>query len=387
MPVRILCDAIAFCYGPAAALIALIETLHANNPTAFTFDVLATGSTRELLARSFLPVNLLDVDSGDRGQLRGLDTSKYDAFINICNPYSFEQLRSPDLRTVYLDFLLWMHEGRAATHFAADLYIAENYPGTREWVSNRGKEIRNLKVVPPVIQPARYNPSEGKLLVGLGGLLSTLTPLGPAANYSSFVVSQIIEAARGTRFKQIVVACGESVMRTIGPRFNQPGLSFESFSHDAFLEQLSSAEAFVSHPGLYAVFEATLGGVPTALLPASNYTQVLQLRHYRRIGLASYSFSWEDLGLTPIQGDLPEAEGVKATIEQINEAQEDAKCASVLRSMLGSFLDLESTTLNEVGLRQRSISSQFGKDGPAHAARVLESWFQEQNPRARHHGS
>jgi len=387
MPLRILCDAIAFCYGPAAALIALIQTLHANNPTGFTFDVLATGSTRELLARSVLPVNLLDVDSGNKGQLRGIDTAKYDAFINICNPYSFEHLRSPELKTVYLDFLLWMHEGPAAAHFAADLYIAENYPGTRDWVSNRGKEIRHLRVVPPVIKPARYNPSKGKLLVGLGGLLSTLTPLGPAARYSRFVVLQIMEAARGTRFKQIVVACGESVKRAIGPQFNQPGLSFESFSHDAFLEQLSSAEAFVSHPGLYAVFEAALGGVPTALLPASNYTQVLQLRQYRRIGLASYSFSWEDLGLTPIQGDLPEAEGVKATIKQIKEAQEDVKCAPVLRSMLGSFLDLESSALNEVGLLQRSISSQFGEDGPAQAARVLESWFQELNPRTSHHGS
>jgi hypothetical protein len=324
-------------------------------------------------------VNLLEVDSENRKQLAAFDTSQYDAFINVCNPLSYELLHSPQLRTIYVDFLLWMHESAPARHFSADLYLAENYPGTAEWVRDRAQQIKNLRVVPPLIEPANYRPTEGKLLVGLGGLISSLTPLGPAANYSGFVISCLLEAIRGTRFKSIVVACGEAVARILGPEFNEPGLRFQSLSHDDFLEQLSSADAFVSHPGLYAVFEAVLGGVPTALLPASNYTQVLQLRHYRSIGLAEYSFSWEDLGLAPIPSGLPEAEGVRLTIHQIKEAQADAACAAQLQLALRSFFDLERAVLNELGLRQRRIGSQFGNDGPAKAAGVIEEWFEDPN--------
>jgi hypothetical protein len=377
MPLKILCDAIPFCYGPAAALIAILNALSERHSASFTFDVLATGSTRELLARSSLAMNLLDVDSADRRELAALNISKYDAFINVCNPLSFEQLHSLQLKTIYLDFLLWMHEGPPADHFAADLYIAENYPGTEEWVRDRGGEIMNLRVVPPLIEPAHYNPTKGKLMVGLGGLLSSLTPLVPAANYSDFVISSLLEAVKGTRFNHIVVACGEAVARLIEPHFHQSGLNFQSLSHDEFLRQLSSAEAFVSHPGLYAVFEAALGGVPTALLPASNYTQILQLRHYRRIGLADYSFSWEDLGLSPIPSGLPEPEGVRLTLEQIKEAQRDPGSASQLQIMLRTFLNLGSSELNRLGLRQSSISSQFGYHGPAVAARVIEQWFHD----------
>src|SRR5438094_50358 len=49
MLLNILCDAIAFCYGPAAALSTLIDELLKLSGTSFNFDVLATAS---LQARS-----------------------------------------------------------------------------------------------------------------------------------------------------------------------------------------------------------------------------------------------------------------------------------------------------------------------------------------------
>jgi len=375
MSLNILCDAIAFCYGPAAALSTLIDELLKPCGTSFNFDVMATGSTRELLTRDGHYLNLIDIDSSDPKALGELNVSKYDAFIDVCNPVSYECLRSRGLPTAYVDFLLWMHEGPVAAHFDANLYLAEGYPGTEEWVQLRATEIPNLRVIPPLVHPAHYRPTAGTLLVGLGGLVSDLTPLNAAADYASFVLTALVEALKGSRFKNVTVACGEPVVKSIGPRFSNPKLSFVSLSHQDFLKELSSCEAFVSHPGLYAVFEAMIGGVPTALLPASNYTQVLQLRHYRRLGIAAWSFSWEDIGLSPIPHGLPEPEGVRRTIAQVKEAQQNSKADCDLRSMLGAFFSLDTPALFELGQHQRTICSAFGLEGPAIAAQAIEKWL------------
>src|SRR5437870_4194126 len=101
MFLKILCDAIAFCYGPAAALSTLIDELVKRNGISFKFDVLATGSTRELLERNSHYLNLIDIDSSDTKALAELNISGYDAFIDVCNPVSYECLRSRGLRTAY----------------------------------------------------------------------------------------------------------------------------------------------------------------------------------------------------------------------------------------------------------------------------------------------
>src|SRR5438094_50357 len=83
-------------------------------------------------------------------------------------------------------------------------------------------------------RPPRYRPEAGTLLVGLGGLVSDLTPLNAAADYAGFVLAPLIEALKSSRFKTVTVACGEPVAESIGPRFSNPGVRFVSLSHDEF---------------------------------------------------------------------------------------------------------------------------------------------------------
>jgi len=99
-------------------------------------------------------VRLLDIDSEDPASLGSVPFASYDAFLNVCNPVSFRFAKAAGTPTAYLDFLLWMHSGPSAEHFDADLYLAENYPGTLEWIQERGSEIPNLVVIPPLIRRA-----------------------------------------------------------------------------------------------------------------------------------------------------------------------------------------------------------------------------------------
>jgi len=382
MRFRLLCDAIPFCYGPAAALDAFLGALFASSTVAPAVDVLATGSTRELLERSSLPIRLLPIDSEDPAALETVPFASYDAFFNVCNPVSFGAARRAGTPIAYLDFLLWMHSGAIPDYFDADLYLAENYPGTREWVLDRGANVANLDVVAPLITPATHRRSErGFLLIGLGGLYSRLTVPGQNNNYAPFVVRSVLDAIPAGRFSRVLIAGPARLAQTMHDLTSgRTNVEYASLSHDEFVETLSRAELFVSHPGLYAAFEAMLGGVPTAFLPPSNYTQVLQLRHYRSSGLAEASFSWEDAGLGEIPAGLPEADGVRAVLDVVANAEHSAAVARALHAMLAGFFDRNSDELEALGERQKKVSSSFGTNGPQESAERFLAWVSAGRP-------
>ena len=383
MTFRLLCDAIPFCYGPAAALDAFLEALFAALPAPPDVDILATGTTRELLSRTKYPVTLLPIDSEDPAALKTIPFETYDAFLDVCNPVSFSVARESGIPTVYLDFLLWMHHGPAPDYFDADLYLAENYPSTAEWIERRGKDVRNLHVIPPLVaeRPPR-TPVAGSLLIGLGGLYSRLTVPGANTNYVPLVLEQVLNALPSDRFSRVVIAgprgIAATVQETIGDRH---GVEYVSLSHEQFLAALAEAEVFVSHPGLYGAFEGMLRGVPTAFLPPSNYTQVLQLRNYRPRGLAPYSFSWEDAGLEEIPIDLPEADGVRAVLRLVLEAERTPHVLTALQNSLARFFLLDSHSLDELSAAQKRLASQYGVGGPQFAAARFLEWLASTRPR------
>jgi hypothetical protein len=381
MAIRILCDAIPFCFGPAAALETLLQSICSTEP-AYEIDVLATGSTREFLERSELPLSLLAVDSEDREALAQLDLSPYTAFLTLCNPVSLKIMQGRGLPGAYVDFLLWMHSGPAGEHFSADLYLAENYPGTSEWIAQRGGEIPSLVTIPPLVQPAVRNPKRGTLLVGFGGMFSRLTVPGVNTNYATYVTEQLLAAVVPGRFERILLAGPEGLRPLIEPLVRgHSGAAYHSFSHREFLQALGECEAFLSHPGLYAPFEAMLGGVPTGFLPPSNYTQILQLRHFRACGMADYSFSWDDLRSRPsISADLPEPEGVAAVLSEIAAAERSREASAAFQAALSAFLALDAESLTRQGVKQRIAASSFSAGGPQVAAQHVLRWLQSLAP-------
>jgi hypothetical protein len=377
MTFRLLCDAIPFCYGPGAALDAFLGALLASLPETPHIDILATGTTHELLSRTGHPVRLLPIDSEDPKALATVPFGAYDAFFNVCNPASFGAARASGIPTVYLDFLLWMHHGPAPDYFEADLYLAENYPGTTEWIERYGGGVRNLLLIPPLVaEGSERRPIPGSLLIGLGGLYSRMTTPGTNTNYAPLVLKQVLDALPAGRFSRVLIAgpsgIADTVRATIG---NRRGVEYASLSHEQFLGALAESEVFVSHPGLYGAFEGMLTGVPTAFLPPSNYTQILQLRNYRTRGIAPFSFSWEDAGLDGIPGDLPEADGIRAVLRLVAEAERTPHAVAALRKSLADFFLLDGRALDELGAAQKRLTSQYGLGGPRYAAERFLEWL------------
>ena len=209
--------------------------------------------------------------------------------------------------------------------------------------------------------------------MGLGGLVSRLTVPGVNTNYHRIVVKQILAALPAGRFDQIRVACSELAAKGLALEF--PDAEFVSLSHDCFLQELAHSEVFVTHPGLYAPFEAMSAGIPTAFLPPSNYTQVLQIRRFRTARLAPYSFAWEDCGAPRVPEGLPEEEGVHLTLAQIYWAEEHVKALDGLRDMLQRFFRTSAEDLVILGAAQQEAVRCYGNDGPKEASWVVAQWL------------
>ena len=374
--IRFLCDAIPFCYGPGAALETLLKELLTIETVKLPIDVLASGTTKELLSITDLPIRLLDIDSENPKSLATVRIQEYDVFLNVCNPLSFDHLsRKASIPIVYVDFLLWMHSDKRKSYFDADLYLAENYPGTLEWKENWGDKIKNLLVIPPLISipNKKIKPELSYLLVGLGGQISKLTKPGINTQYPTFVISQVVNVLKKPlRFKHILVTGPKSViddLRILFSKFSH--IEFASLSHGQFLNELSRCELFLSHPGLYAPFEAMMSGVPTGFLPPSNYTQILQLRHFRRNGIADYSYSWEDTFKNEIPANLPETEGVAKVLEQIRYATNSPDASEDLQENINRFIDLATEELKLLGSKQQEQVVKYGTEGPTVAVTAL----------------
>lgn len=364
--VQLLCDAIPFCYGPAAALQTLLTELSTIPIIKTPIDVLASGTTKELLSKADLELRLLDIDSQSIKDLTKIKLSDYNVFLNVCNPISYDVLgKSNNIFTIYEDFLLWMNNGERKKYFDADLYLAENFPGTLDWKKKYSNKIRNLQLIPPLISTPRQNDFEsGYLVIGLGGQISKLTKPGINTIYPTFVVSHLIKLIDTTNYQRVLVTGPESVMKSMKKKYNKiKKVSFASLAHNAFLRELSSCEAFLSHPGLYAPFEAMMAGIPTGFLPPSNYTQILQLRHFRKLGIANYSYSWEDTFKDKILENLSEAEGVAKVLDEVDRAVKNKAAINDFKKCVQKFGNLSSNDLKSLGVKQQKEVSKFGKNG------------------------
>lgn len=313
---RLLCDAVAFCYGPATAL---KQILTAWRPFCSEVTLAATGTTLEYMARTNLVDTVIHVDTEEERELARVD-GMWDVFLSVCNPVGFPVLRRRATIAVYWDFLLWMRYTGGAAEFTADYYLAEMFPGTDEALLRWSAEIAHPILAPVVadwVDPPRPF-GEDLTVVCLGGQRSRLTQPAVNSNYPFHVVDCIQRAARSTGSPgRYLVATDAATARELATRYPAPRWTFESLPHDVLLERMAGARRVLTHPGLYSPFESIGLGRPTFFLPPSNYTQILQLELFAQRGLAPERVTWNDLIGRTVPADLPESTGVERVLELV----------------------------------------------------------------------
>jgi hypothetical protein len=366
---KLLCDAIPFCYGPATAL---KRVLSVWRPHCDEITLASVGTTIEYMRRSGLVDRVLEVDPEDVEAIRCVH-GHWDVFVSICNPVAFAELRRLARFSVYWDFLLWMRYERHAAEFDADRYVVEMYPGSNEALGRWGPEIRHLVPCPVLADWCieRERVEGGLIVVSLGGQKSCLTNQASNTHYPSLMIEVIQEAAcRVGNDSRFVVATNEETARMLGERYASDRWQFASFEHEAFLGLVRRSE--LGHPGLYAPFEIIGSGVPIYFLPSSNYTQVLQLALFEQVGIAPERIDWKHVLSQTVPFGLPESEGICRVMELVEQGWRCRDVRTRLVERVAGWLSTKVRRGIEVQDSQRQGGKRFFGDWRITVERLLD---------------
>lgn len=372
---RLLCDAIAFCYGPGTALKRILEIWR---PQFHEITLLACETTKEYFSRLDLVDNLVPLDTTNRDALVGYPGEGFDVYLCVCNPVGYQYLASRAKTTAFVDFLFWMRTNGNAPEFGATVYLVEQYPGFERAVAAYSSVIPGLQLIPPLVKCSWPRPvvARNLIAVNLGGQRSPMTRPGENTEYPFLVVEALCNAAKTVGIDaDIVVTADAATVSALASRFSRDGWMFLSLPHDAFLDLLSRARMVLTHPGLYSPFEAFAARRPTFFLPSSNYTQILQLRGFRECGLAPYAVDWADLGCGDVPFGLPEEIGVEHVLKLIARGSKPS-IQRELAAQFATWLRLPTNALERIACEQhRSARSFLGNYPPI----LLESLHRLRN--------
>lgn len=206
------------------------------------------------------------------------------------------KIKSP---SVWIDCLRWARAARPAGVEEALLDMVEVFfperkggaGGNTRWVAPLTQAVTT-----PSMLPARgVGAARKRIMISFGGLETPYSEPFHTSLWPSLVLEALRRATPEYSNLELLVAGPGQILGPLVGRLNSPKVKCEFLPHRLFLSRLCQADLVFLQPGLYGPFEAFERSVPTALLPPTSYTQLLQAREYARVGL---------LGEVPFAQDL-----------------------------------------------------------------------------------
>lgn len=366
---NILCDAVAFGYGPIGKLL----TVQNHLPKHYKLTLLATRGSYELgKLSSFDSVILCDTEEPKELESVRAKFLAADLFINIMNPVSAEYAQSLHVPMIHIDSLFWMWDNLADSLARADRYFIQGFDGVDRQLSKLA--VTAPCIVGAIVDHAFKSDSKGnQLLVNFGGTRSRLIQPGVNSNYST-VVAKILETAlQKHQFERVLFTGDARTMSLLADTVSVPKCSFGSLSHDKFLAELNQSALLITSPGLTTTYEAFAYSIPVAFLPPQNFSQFLILKRLRKKGAAPYSFHWLDFyPEMDMDVGIPELTGVERVLSCINRFERDSRAQSFLRHVLVEAVSLKLDDLERLTALQRTFIEIYGSDGANEIANEIK---------------
>ena len=331
----ILLQAAPFCYGPISTTLNVARVLGQFDHRLLAIE---EGPTGELVRRSGFRMERVAVPTCPLSQelLNVIDQA--DLVVSNTDPVFAAACLERGARVVVLDTLFWMWDKLDSALLDCELYIVQDFYGVDEQVERLGRPRNFLRVGPlvrPQDPPVSQTRRENLIHVSLGGCDCLL--VDPAQDpYPATILESIKEVL--TTGSEIVLSTGERTARSLEPRDNRFKVS--TLSNRDHLEVMRRAKAILLSPGLTGTMEVLEAETPVFFLPPQNYSQVLQLKAYRKASAAPFSFTWSDVYPEfDLPFYLPEEEAVNRVREVVGRFVRDPEARGVLRQKLAAFLD------------------------------------------------
>jgi hypothetical protein len=369
---NILCDAVAFGYGPIGKLL----TVRNHLPMHYKFTLLATHGSYELGRLSSSDrIILCDTEEAKELDKVRAEFRATDLFINIMNPVSADYAHSLRVPMVHIDSLFWMWDNLPTSLAEADLYFIQNFVGV-------DTQLTKLAVSSPVVVGAivdyRYknNLKKKQLLVNFGGIRSKLIQPGINSSYTIILSKILEETLRQHQFERILFTGDSETMSLFAQSLSIPRCYFGVLPHDEFLMELSQSTLLITSPGLTTCYEAFTYSVPVVFLPPQNFSQFLILKRLRAEDAAPYSFHWLDfIPEMDMEVGIPEHIGVERVLSCIKLFEKDRDAQYLLKQTLRQAINLGGSDLNTLVELQGGLINKYGFNGAKDIANQIENIF------------
>lgn len=379
--IEILCDAVAFCFGPISTLNTTIKYLKSQcqeKNLEIKVTLLACDSSLELADPNVYDT-ILQCDTESQEELSKFESlfKKSHFFINDTNPISAKYASQfSNLILVYIDILFWMWPEVPIFLKNSDFYFIENFNGVDKNIQRIGQDIKNPIIVGPILDESfkkqGENNRENKLLVSFGGIESALTRSGINTNYPDLITDILLTSLESNNpFDNVVITGGKKAINKLSQKYSFQNIHFYMMPHEAFLKELSKVCKAAISPGLTTAYEVFAYQVPAMFLPSQNYSQYLQLEKFRRLQLAPHSFDWIDVMSTGIREYEAEEIAVRKVLECINKFEKDpAMHEKLTHALIGFFQENTAEFKTHLDSQAQYLHS-LGSSGALKIARVL----------------
>ncbi|MCB0617892.1 MAG: hypothetical protein KDC32_11865 [Saprospiraceae bacterium] len=368
---HILFQAAPFCFGPIATTLNVVRELAGSG---HHLTLIGEGPTHDLLDREDfefdkLPASTVKPFSEELEQL----IREADLVVSNTDPPFAAACIRRGAKVVVIDTLFWMWDHIDPILLQSDSYIIQNFIGVEQQMARIGRP-QNLLVVGPLTQKQEQPIPQGErdnfLLVSLGGCDCNL--VAKESDPYPEIICRLIECVleQESLDIEVMLATGERSANALCAK--TASVQIGTFSNKEHVDLIRRAKGVMLSPGLTGSMEVFEGGTPVFFLPPQNYSQVLQMKAFRRSEVAGHSFSWFDVypELAP-PPYLPEEEAVAIVRDAIGKCIQDEKTWTTFYQTVKAFLETGIQNFDPTpGYRLRT---RLGIDGVRKASeRILQ---------------
>jgi hypothetical protein len=351
-------QAIPFCFGPAAHIIAVAEqVLSRGCDDSIKTIGLASGTVLDLLRKSNILNNIIEYNTNTELNSAVLNTLDKTDIIVCIGDFDFLRIASSYRHKIlFVDALFWMWDSIPPEFGMAHKTFVLDFPGVRERLHQYLREKNPCPDIEVLDQfcavfPHRTKPMKnGNILVNFGGIDS---PLGANDNLLLSLIEDIVMAWKDISTDNMLeIRGGTQALERILDKteLSMDGVIFGAIGQQDFFHSLHSCSHLLTVPGMSIVYEALHTKIPTMFLLPLNYSQHGQMAFYSNALVDPSCIKFEDLpGFGKLPNQLPEKDGIAMAFEYGKRFRDNPEARAILRSRVSDFLlnqSAESLRLN-----------------------------------------
>jgi hypothetical protein len=277
---KIMMNAEAFGFGPAAAIASIFKTLK-NSELVSRLDYIGTGHTLDLQKRlDYDNIYLFENEFNFKTIVKD-----YDFFITALDFEKAKFANEVGVKTIIYDNLLWYWKCIPISLYNANAYIVQDFYGVKERI--KLINMNNINLIPPSIVTPLKNDNKKIILINFGGLENPYWNVSVTIKYIRKILNSLLPLLAG---HEIIITASKSHIQYL-KEFDIKNLSFSEMQC-----VLSRTKYIIATPGLGNINEIANYNIPSLFLPPANDSQGQQLMILRNENLISNYIDWEDIG-------------------------------------------------------------------------------------------